>query len=735
MDLSATIISQIRRTGIRSVFLTFFFILAGLSVIALAISFFYGVSDIELSMNEKAKENRFSLQLLHPSAIEAISETQKKETLRLIDQNFISLREIYREDEALAGSLAKAIAAWGNYQQKYIRNAGIDTEAHTDFVNLSGEFKAVSQAAGQQVQKAISFQHTLIAICISFVLLSLIVWYLVIRRNVILPAERLAAASGKVAMGELEETIVVGSNNELGKVAEDINALTTLLQNADSFTREIGNGNLEVDYPGLEGNECEINHLAASLLDMREKMQRAAEDERQRRWITEGLARFSEILRKNNSNLESMADEVISNLVKYLEGNQGAFFVIDTETESEPVLQMRAAYAYDRKKFISKTVKRGQGLVGQAFVEQESIYMTKIPANYVEIRSGLGDSGPRSILIVPLKVNGEIHGVVEVASFEEIPPYRREFAEKVGETIASTISTVKINEQTSQLYRESQEMTEQLRAQEEEMRQNMEEMQATQEEMRRTQQEIGRKEANLSALINNTTDSIVTIDREYRIMVINKVLTDRYKGTNYEGMTVGKNALDFLGDVRDEWKTYYDRALAGERFQFVIRSTVSGEDSYREYSIHPIKVDGQVVGASVFSRDVTEQKLTEIRSKEVMRELQHKDRLFINSFYFLELDHKLTIRTANDHFCKLLGRTENDILGTSVNSLLPDSDDSFTTKLKEMNGEDLWDGEITFINKEGENIRLQGHATFIDDEDDRLDKYVIVMNVAQTQAV
>jgi PAS domain S-box-containing protein len=128
-------------------------------------------------------------------------------------------------------------------------------------------------------------------------------------------------------------------------------------------------------------------------------------------------------------------------------------------------------------------------LAGQAWQEGDIVYLTDVPQNYVKITSGLGDANPTSVLIVPLKVNDQIFGVVEIASFSTFQDFEMEFVQKIAESIASTISSVKINAKTQHLLEESQEMTEQMRAQEEEMRQNMEELQATQEEMQRSQSE------------------------------------------------------------------------------------------------------------------------------------------------------------------------------------------------------------------------------------------------------
>jgi PAS domain S-box-containing protein len=269
--------------------------------------------------------------------------------------------------------------------------------------------------------------------------------------------------------------------------------------------------------------------------------------------------------------------------------------------------------AWDRKKFLTKTVEFGQGLVGQVALEGQTIFITTVPKDYITITSGLGLANPNCVVIVPLKSEEDLIGIVELASFHQFTESEVKFIEKVSESIASVILSARTSERTKKLLESTSQLTEQLRSQEEEIRQNMEEMQATQEEMARTQRELARngeeleqKQNSLNALINNTDDSIIAMDRNYKIIIMNDVLRNRYKGTQYEGLDVGADALEALGAVKDEWKLHYDRALDGEKLNFTIRSSVKGEDTYREYFINPMKDGrGTVIGLSVFSRDVT----------------------------------------------------------------------------------------------------------------------------------
>lgn len=220
-----------------------------------------------------------------------------------------------------------------------------------------------------------------------------------------------------------------------------------------------------------------------------QELKKAQKTEELRQHYAEGIAHFSHILRQHEE-LETLGDALVSELCKFLQANQAGFFVVDRENEA---LELKAAYAYNRKKYLNKSVAFGEGLVGQAYLEKDSQYLTEVPKNYVNITSGLGKAPPRSILIVPFKFQDEVEAIIELASFNEFSEHEIEFLEKTGAAIAATLHNLKIQKQTKRLLEEAQDNAEMVNAQEEELRQNMEELTATQEQVYRKEQEYVQK--------------------------------------------------------------------------------------------------------------------------------------------------------------------------------------------------------------------------------------------------
>jgi hypothetical protein len=131
--------------------------------------------------------------------------------------------------------------------------------------------------------------------------------------------------------------------------------------------------------------------LQGELLKMRNQMQKAKKQDDIRIWTNEGLSKFADLIRKYQNNLTELSDDLISNIVHYLNAQQGGLFFLNDDSEDDKYLELVGCYAYQRKKFLEKRVELGQGMVGQCFLEGETEYLTNIPENYVNITSGLGE--------------------------------------------------------------------------------------------------------------------------------------------------------------------------------------------------------------------------------------------------------------------------------------------------------------------------------------------------------
>ncbi|MCU0436577.1 MAG: Cache 3/Cache 2 fusion domain-containing protein [Raineya sp.] len=503
--------------------------------------------------------------------------------------------------------------------------------------------------------------------------------------------------------GRRSDKIDINTNDEMGAMADSLNKLIDGLESYKVFAQNIGKGNLQASFEPLSQED----ELGNSLLEMRDSLQNVAQKEQKEKWLTEGFTQFADVLRKNNDNIQALCLDIITNLVKKLNANQGGIFLLKNDNPQgtdEGYLEMEACYAYDRQKIMKKQVKIGEGLLGQSFQEADTLNIREIPQDYIHITSGLGEANPSNILIVPLKTNENTLGVIELASFDFFDDLSVEFLEKVSESIAITLFTVNNNLQTKNLLKESRELTQQMREKEEEMRQNMEELEATQEEMSRGDKETKRvlleaknQKEMMDALINNTDDFIIALDKDYKITIYNDIAKNWYQEKTYNRLTIGVNLLSIMPlEQRESFKENYSRALLGERF--IIEEKIDGE--IYEYRYNPIQDEqGKAAGVSIFRRNITERKQTEQANRMTILELQESEdqvrqnlkqlqdsqddvrrKLFAleqydkaileSNFVKVELSLDGFIINANPTFCNLLQYEIQEIVGKPHKSFL-----------------------------------------------------------------
>ena len=292
----------------------------------------------------------------------------------------------------------------------------------------------------------------------------------------------------QVAKGNLSNKIDVHENDEITPIETALNHLAHDMERLKVFAKDVGEERFDTkEIPFNENGE-----VGQAFINMRDSLKMIAEKDDQLNWAITGEAHFAKILRDFDEDIDQLSQIFVSELVKYLDVAQASVYLISQDIHLENQLELKAWFAYDSLKNRKNTIKVGQGLIGETYQENRTLYLENLPNDYLHISSALGSAKPVSLLFVPLKLSEESIGILELAAFKKLRNYEIEFVEKVCENITSSIISVLNTTRTRKLLEDSQMQREAVSAQEEEMRQNLEELQATQEEMERKEKLIGK---------------------------------------------------------------------------------------------------------------------------------------------------------------------------------------------------------------------------------------------------
>ncbi|MGE0494744.1 MAG: HAMP domain-containing protein [Vulcanimicrobiota bacterium] len=317
-----------------------------------------------------------------------------------------------------------------------------------------------------------------------------------------------------VANGDLKRKLTVEAKGEIAALADTINSMTdTLATFADQVTtvaREVGvEGRLggQASVPGAAGTWKDltenVNQLAANLTgqvraiaevatavtkgdltatikvdargevaslkdninEMIRNLRETTLTNTEQDWLKSNLARFTRLL-QGHKDLRNVTRMILSELAPLLDSQHGAFFLSEVGIDGQiDRLGLTATYAYRERKYLAREFAPGEGLVGQCAIEAERILLTNVPHDYVQINSGLGEAAPLNIVVLPVVFEGQVRGVIELASFTRFTSIHLAFLDQLAEIIGITINTIEAMMRTEELLKESQALAKELQSQ------------------------------------------------------------------------------------------------------------------------------------------------------------------------------------------------------------------------------------------------------------------------------
>ncbi len=229
------------------------------------------------------------------------------------------------------------------------------------------------------------------------------------------------------------------------------------------------------------------NNLNQMIVNLKETTQKNVEQD----WLKTNLAKFASMM-QGQKDLGTVSEMIMSQLTPLVSAHHGAFFVMDNEAKS-PTLTLVSSYAYRERKSVARAFKMGEGIIGQCAKEKKTILLTKVPPNYIQISSGLGEATPYNIIALPVLFEGEVKAVLEFASFHAFSVIHALFLDQLTESIGVVLNMITANMRTEGLLLQSQNLTQELQSQSTELTSQQGELKRTNVALERQALELEEK--------------------------------------------------------------------------------------------------------------------------------------------------------------------------------------------------------------------------------------------------
>ncbi|HEY0715668.1 MAG TPA: GAF domain-containing protein, partial [Polyangia bacterium] len=390
--------------------------------------------------------------------VEALSET--RELMSRLTRHITAYREVLEPNRADAllsaldvyyqsaydvaqrmihGEAGEAVieAATVMQTRQQLAEAALEHTVRLDRKELTDAFNEARRA-----RQAASRSRFLISVLSLLLLLVITIGF---SRDVIKTYSRISEGFARFSRGDFGHPIQANDRDELGKLA------------------------------------IEANQMAASLNQLNKEREEID-------WLKTGQAAVANALRGELEPRE-VAERALRTILPLVGGVAGAVYQ-NTRDGSFELLGHGLGFSGDSDAGATPRFRPGEGLIGQA-VQQEGISeIVDLPADYLRIRSGLGEAPPTTLVLVPLVHLGRPRALMEIALFKVSSPRARELLESVRETIVIALEVAAARQSMRQLLAETERQAQRLSAQEQELRANTEELQAQQEELRQTNEEL-----------------------------------------------------------------------------------------------------------------------------------------------------------------------------------------------------------------------------------------------------
>jgi two-component system sensor histidine kinase/response regulator len=274
--------------------------------------------------------------------------------------------------------------------------------------------------------------------------------------------------------------------------------------------RQLAEGQLELKVPHTDYAN-EIGDLARSV----EVLQTTAIQMEEQRWVKFHVGEIVSTLQQATS-FTDLSQQFLSKVAPLLEAGWGVFYVFDLNDKR---LRLLGSYGYRERKGLNQHFALGEGLVGQCAMERAPITLTDPPDDYIAIGSGLGEASPSNISVLPIVLQEQLLGVLELAAFRRFSGREIALLDELMPLLAMSMEILQRSLHTKRLLEETQQQAQRMEKQAAQLEEQQVELEAQQVELKTT-------EAWFRGIIELAPDGMLVVDESGIITLCNPKLED-----------------------------------------------------------------------------------------------------------------------------------------------------------------------------------------------------------------
>ena len=602
-------------------------------------------------------------------------------------------------------------------------NPGSGIQALTEMEELGASMEELNKALLEAQHQAQTQRNRRLGIAMALGIFILANALILFTMNIGKSFRDLRHHTQKLSKGIFPSPLDASHGDEFGEIAGDLNLhLRDLQKKIDLLSSMSEDGPGELFTPEAEDKLGNALLVLSDFLTRKElqEVSRNREDKKVN-WISEGAAQLGEVLRSERDDLGELSFFIIQKLVTYMNMEMGSLFITNDSDPANLTLDLSASYAYDRRKFKTMSLEWGEGLPGTCAQEKERIFITDVPTDYFDVASGLGNSLPNCILLVPLKIADRVVGVIELATVRLLRPFEIDFVESLSDRIASSMMAVRNSEHTTRLLKQSQAQAKTLKEQDSAMRENM-------TKLEQAQQESSTKESEITGILNaiNQSTLVAEMGLNGRFTSINEQFLMLLESS--EDQVLGKLHSDFamVDRTSDEYKAFWATLKEGKSVSNTEQYRLfSGEEVWLHQTFTPIiNNEGRVHRILNIAMNITEERTLQAqllsRELEITRkglDMQTLNQAVNTSLIKCEMDAEGIIMLVNDNYCEVSGYSRKELLGRNYRLFLKDMEkDQFEKIWQEVLKEKVYEGSIRRSRPTGEEVWLVSTFSPVKDE-------------------